>query len=529
MSINSRLDAIKIHLGNAYAKISSKGGTVPANKNINNLANAIDSIEQGGGGPSDIRLNYPSLSFGTITSTQAPLIITNAYNGNFVESYDFYIDDVLTDTISADLVSNTINLKDYISAAGTYTIKVIAKATNFLDSNPATIVYKTSLTITSILNHCTTNNPTTEVQFGVSYKATLIADNGYSFINATVSITMGEVDITSAVYSKGKINIPSVTGNVVISAEYAVITQLDAPIITLSGSSITAPVVPNAEKYILCLNGAEWQEFDVAGALIFLLNDLEDYFSLTDSYELYIIARADGYLDSYESNEVTYTNIHGETPSLILNDNSWPTIRLICERGEATDYWSVGDTKTDVGTDGVTRTFRIADMQGLYGKHVVFEEVNCENETARMGNVPRWVNYESSDIRLSVLPDLLNDFSSLLKKVIYFTTYKCSYYNSSSDRGISEVRDRLFIASAKEVGLVVDGHNIFNDDTVTWEYYENAQPSDRIKTLDNVAYAWWTRSIGWPDVIEQIVITHQGGRSHSLSNTYHGYAPCFAF
>lgn len=36
-------------LNNAYTSIANKGGTVPENKNSNNLASAIDSIEGGGG------------------------------------------------------------------------------------------------------------------------------------------------------------------------------------------------------------------------------------------------------------------------------------------------------------------------------------------------------------------------------------------------------------------------------------------------------------------------------------------------
>lgn len=46
----------------------------------------------------------------------------------------------------------------------------------------------------------------------------------------------------------------------------------------------------------------------------------------------------------------------------ILDNNSWADIRAVCEAGEAGDYWNVGDTKSDLGTDGNTRTFRIAHI-----------------------------------------------------------------------------------------------------------------------------------------------------------------------
>ena len=54
MSIASELSALNGYILGAYGEISTKGGTVPANKNMANLASAIASIESGGGGEADI-------------------------------------------------------------------------------------------------------------------------------------------------------------------------------------------------------------------------------------------------------------------------------------------------------------------------------------------------------------------------------------------------------------------------------------------------------------------------------------------
>lgn len=52
MSVQSEIDRIITAVGNAYTKVSEKGGTVPASQTVANLATAIDSIPAGGGAPS---------------------------------------------------------------------------------------------------------------------------------------------------------------------------------------------------------------------------------------------------------------------------------------------------------------------------------------------------------------------------------------------------------------------------------------------------------------------------------------------
>ena len=52
MSVQSEIDRIITAVGNAYSKVSEKGGTVPASQTVANLATAIGSIPAGGGEPS---------------------------------------------------------------------------------------------------------------------------------------------------------------------------------------------------------------------------------------------------------------------------------------------------------------------------------------------------------------------------------------------------------------------------------------------------------------------------------------------
>ena len=60
MSVQSEIDRIITAVGNAYSKVSEKGGTVPASQTVANLATSIDSIPAGGA---------PSLQSKSVTYT----------------------------------------------------------------------------------------------------------------------------------------------------------------------------------------------------------------------------------------------------------------------------------------------------------------------------------------------------------------------------------------------------------------------------------------------------------------------------
>ena len=47
MSVQSEIDRIITAVGNAYSKVSEKGGTLPAYQTVANLATSIDSIPAG--------------------------------------------------------------------------------------------------------------------------------------------------------------------------------------------------------------------------------------------------------------------------------------------------------------------------------------------------------------------------------------------------------------------------------------------------------------------------------------------------
>ena len=69
MSVQSEIDRIITAVGNAYSKVSEKGGTVPSSQTVANIATAIDSIPAGGGAPSLQSKSVTYTANGTATIT----------------------------------------------------------------------------------------------------------------------------------------------------------------------------------------------------------------------------------------------------------------------------------------------------------------------------------------------------------------------------------------------------------------------------------------------------------------------------
>lgn len=114
-------------------------------------------------------------------------------------------------------IKDIANLFSTEQTANSYKIKCGNKVIAEIPLGSTTPKY----TITNTLSHAINNNNTTEIEENQSYTATITASEGYS-INSVV-ITMGGADITNNVYNEGNINIPKVTGNLVINVSAIII------------------------------------------------------------------------------------------------------------------------------------------------------------------------------------------------------------------------------------------------------------------------------------------------------------------
>lgn len=96
-------------------------------------------------------------------------------------------------------------------------VVIVAQATATSTEPVEPVTY----TITNNLANCTSSNTANSVNQGASYSATVTPNSGYELMN--VAITMGGTNVTSTVYTyqngNAVINIPSVTGNVVITIQ----------------------------------------------------------------------------------------------------------------------------------------------------------------------------------------------------------------------------------------------------------------------------------------------------------------------
>lgn len=103
-------------------------------------------------------------------------------------------------------------------------------------------VQEVNRSVTNNLTHVTNSNSATDVPFNSRYQAYLTPQAGYYVDN--VIITMDGVDITSSVYNNGTIDIPNVTGNIIINASGSL-----NPTLTYNLTNCSVNPAPYSQQY----------------------------------------------------------------------------------------------------------------------------------------------------------------------------------------------------------------------------------------------------------------------------------------
>lgn len=160
-----------------------------------------------GGGASIEGVYFISNKLTNITNsnTAKNILEGDSYVATLTPSEGFEISDVVVKMGNIDITSTAY-------ADGSININNVTG--NIIITAIATKI-PVKYTITNNLSKAINSNTATQVNENTSYVATISASEGYELNNVTV--TIGGTDVTSSVYSNGKINITAVTGDIVIT------------------------------------------------------------------------------------------------------------------------------------------------------------------------------------------------------------------------------------------------------------------------------------------------------------------------
>ena len=241
---------------------------------------------------------------------------------------------------------------------------------------------------------------------------------------------------------------------------------------------------------------------------------------------------------SNPTGNVSITAVCEQDVDSVLENNSWETIRSVCEAGNASAYWAIGDSKNVTGGDGYERPVMIVDMQGLYSKHVVFQ-FRYRTENNYVWDADNINDYAASDMNTvhlvagsACFNELIsNDLSAQLTN----TTVKVAENGNSST--LVDVTNKLFLPAEKEISASRSYSRTEEFDALTtfqW-YVSHNTAEDRVIHKASAPTAtssqmWWERSHRADYGSHVCSINSDGSLDYNgASRDSVGVAPCFAF
>lgn len=229
MSIETEINRISANVSDTLSAISEMGGEVPEDATSDDMASGVRSI------PVGAKIDDTTTS-STTTYSSSKIESEISKLNEAIDAKGDPTDEQVSAAVDAYLTAHPPAGTGNVTGIGITTIMAITQAEyDALETKDAKTLYvireedsgtggeggdepetPVTYTITNNLTNVSTNNSTTSLISGNVYTANLTADSQYTL--DTVTVTMGGVDITADVYSNGTISIPSVTGDVVITA-----------------------------------------------------------------------------------------------------------------------------------------------------------------------------------------------------------------------------------------------------------------------------------------------------------------------
>ena len=195
----------------------------------------------GGGGGTQPTLNAPTLSRSgnTITMTNP------ASNGNFATGFKVYNGD----TFRGQMTETSFTLTGL--GAGTYALSAKAYGTDFNDSAKSNVINASVYTVARNLTNLTANDSSTLISDGQTYTVTLTPASGY-YLPDSITVYIGGSASSNFSYSSstGVVTIPSVNGNISITAVAADQPPASAPIYGVSGLYSSSPTLTRTDDAV---------------------------------------------------------------------------------------------------------------------------------------------------------------------------------------------------------------------------------------------------------------------------------------
>ena len=228
--INNLNNATTNNVSGSIEEGSSYSATITANTGytISSITVAMNGVDITSSAVSGNNINISNVTGNiiiTVNTSVTTYTITNnltnctTNNNNNIISYNSSYSSVISVNSGYEISSITVTMggnditSDVVSGNN---ISIPNVTGNIVITVNTTMIVVTMYNITRNLSNCTIDNSLSTIESGSNYIATITANSEYT--NLSITVAMGDIDITSSVVRGNIINIPSVTGNISITA-----------------------------------------------------------------------------------------------------------------------------------------------------------------------------------------------------------------------------------------------------------------------------------------------------------------------